>query len=227
MSIFFRKQIKTQDSDPAFYDAYKEIRDEAWRILAENAISELPVDLSRICEGEGIDVYPYEQAEVLIASLHIEKYCKPGGCLVLMPEGRRIVLYDNAVPADMRRFLIASGIGYFVLGIASQEKREDNMIVKMTAEDELQAGIFAGRLLAPLSVLWAMGVKNPEEIRRVCHVPMQTAHKRYERMCEMDSRNFERGISSGIGTMLLSGYERCAFRNFSAFAENYRQKVKK
>ncbi|MBQ3520158.1 MAG: hypothetical protein IJA31_12640 [Clostridia bacterium] len=227
MSIFFRKQPKTQGTTSAFYDEYKEIRDAAWRVLAENGIKELPVDLFRICEAEGIDVFSYAQAEVLITSLHIHKQCKPGGCLVLMPDGRRIILYDDSVPVEMRRFLIVSGMGYFVLGIAKQEKRAENTVVQITAEDELQVGIFAGRLLAPLSVLWAMGVQSAEEIRRVCLVPKQTAEKRFARMCEMDQRNLERGTKSGVGTMFLSGYERCAFRNFSNFTETYRQKVKK
>ncbi|MBE6811477.1 MAG: hypothetical protein E7523_01190 [Ruminococcaceae bacterium] len=227
MSIFFKKQPETQGAIPAFYDDYKEIRDESWRILAENGIKELPIDLVCICDAENIDVYSYSQAEVLIASLHLQKQCKAGGCLTLMPDGRRIILYDDCVPIEMRRFLIACGIGYFVLGYAKQEKCNENTVVLFSSEEELQAGIFAGRLLAPLSVLWAMGVQNADEIRRVCLIPKATAEKRFSRLGEMDLRNLESGAKSGVGTMFLSGYERCAFRNFSGFAEEYRQKIKK
>lgn len=227
MSLFFRNRKKQEQDDSAFYDAYKDIRDEAWRILAENEIKELPVDLMRICDSENIEVYSYSQAQVLIASLHLEKSCKSGGCTVLMPGGRRIILYDDAVPIDMRRFLIASGLGAFVLGFAKQERCNEKTVVKLTDDEELQCGIFAGRLLAPLSVLWAMGVGSADEIHRICVVPRATAEKRFDRLCEMDARNLERGTKNGNGTMFLSGYERCAFRNFSKFAEEYRLKIKK
>ncbi len=225
MRIFFKKQPKTQDPS-AFYDDYKEIRNEVWRVLAENEIRTLPVDLVRICENENIDCYSYSQAQVLISSLHLQKQCKVGGCTVLMPDGRRIVLYDDSVPVEMRRFLIACGIGYFVLELAKQEKCTEKTVALFSSEEELQAGIFASRLLAPLSVLWAMGVQNADEVRRVCQIPKATAEKRYARLCEIDARNLERGITTGQGTLFLSGYERCAFRNFSMFTEEYRQKNK-
>ncbi len=221
----FRNRPKQSD-DTSFYDEYKDIRDEAWRVLADNGISSLPVDLVRICEAEDIDVYPYAQAEVLIGSLHIQKQCKIGGCLALIPDGRRIILYDDSVPYEMRRFLIASAVGYFVLGHAKPEKCI-NAVVQISEQEQLQAGIFAARLLAPLSVLWAMGVQSADEIRRLCRIPKATAEKRWERLLEMDQRNTESGTAYGIGTMFMSGYERCAFRNFSEFAEEYRQKIKK
>lgn len=226
MSIFSRRK-KTVSSEQPFYDAYKDIRDEAWRVLAENQIKELPVDLVRICEAENIDLYSYAQAQVLIASLHIEKCCISGGCSVLMPDGRRIVLYDDAVPVEMRRWLIACGIGYFCLGYADVGRRDENMLLHFTQEEQMQAGIFAGRLLAPLSVLWSMGVQNAQEISRVCLIPATTAEKRFARLAEIEARHLDRGTRTGQGTLFLSGYERCAYRNFSTFAEEYRQKNRK
>ncbi len=224
MRIFRNRQRQTDED--SFYDEYKEIRDEAWRILAENRISALPVDLTCICEAEGFDVYSFAQAQVLISSLHIEKQCKIGGCLALMPDGRWIILYDDSVPYEMRRFLIASAIGHFVLGYAKPE-RCIRTVAQISEQEQLQAGIFAARLLAPLSVLWAMGVQSADEIHRLCRIPKATAEKRWERLLEMDQRNTESGSAYGIGTMFMSGYERCAFRNFSRFAEEYRQKIKK
>ena len=225
MSIFNRKPHNVNEQ-ASFYDAYKEIRDEAWRVLAENEIKELPVNLVAICDNEQIDLYSYSQAQVLIESLHIQKYCKCGDCTVLMPDGRRIVLYDDSVPIEMRRYLIACGIGYFLLGFVDIKRREDNMIVRFTQEEQLQAGVFAGRLLAPLSVLWSMGVRSAQEIARVCLVPKATAEKRFVRLSEIEERNADRGNKTGQGTIFMSGYERCAYRNFSAFAEEYRQNRK-
>ena len=225
MSLFARK-AKKQTDEALFYDEYKEIRDEAWRVLAEHDVDSLPVDLTVLCEAEGIDVYSYSMAEVLISSLHIEKQLTSGGFTVLMPEGRSIVLFDDALPVEMRRWLIACGIGCFALGFAEAEKCNERTVLQLTAEEQKQVGIFAGRLLAPLSVLWGMGVQSAEEIAQVCRIPKATAEKRFARLLEMEERNLERGMQTGQGTMFLSGYERSAYRKFSRFTEKYRQDKK-
>ncbi len=225
MRLFTRKN-KTHTDDSPFYDEYKDIRDEAWRVLAENDISELPVDLTAICDAQSIDVYSYTEAEVLISSLHIEKQLKAAGFTVLIPDGRKIVLYDDALPFEMRRWLIACGIGCFILGFARIERCNERTVLLLTEEELKQAGIFAGRLLAPLSVLWGMGVQSAQEIARVCRIPKATAEKRFARLLEMEERNLERGMQTGQGTMFLSGYERSAYRKFARFTEKYRQEKK-
>ena len=101
--------------------------------------------------------------------------------------------------------------------------QKDGIVPRFTDEENLQAGIFAGRLLAPLSVLWGMGVSSAREIADVCRVPTKTAEKRYARLCEIDERNLERGTKTGQGVLFLSGYERSAYRCFSPFIEDYRK----
>lgn len=225
MSLFFRK--KPIEIQPSLYDEYKDSRDEAWRVLAEHMICELPVDLRFLCDGEQIELYSFTQAQVLIQSLHLQNECNAENGIALQPDGRRIILYDDALPVEMRRFVIACAFGHFVLGHTEKYAKSAALPFCFSTDEELQAGIFAGRLLAPLSVLWAMGVQSAEEIRKICIVPKQTAEKRFARLCEIDERNLDRGIKTGQGTLFLSGYERSAYRNFSAFTETYRQTHKK
>lgn len=219
MSFFNRKKTAVnRESD--FYDTYRDARDAVWQMLAENEVSSLPVDVFALCESEQTEYYSYENAQVLIQSLHIEKHCTQGGYLVLCPAGRKIILYDDAVPPDLQRFLVASALAHIVLRHADSRTE---LPVAFTDEENLTAGVFATRLLAPLSVLWGMGTDSVQEIAKVCRIPRVTAEKRYERLREIDERNDRFGMASGQGSIFLSGYERSAYRNFSSFIEKYRK----
>lgn len=219
MSIFRRKN-KSVDADSDFYDVYRDARDAVWKLLAENEVSTLPIDVFALCETQQIECYSFVHAQVLIQSLHIEKHCVSGRYLVLCPAGRRIILYDDAVPHELQRFLVASALAHIVL---EHTQNRTELPVVFSPEEMLTAGVFATRLLAPLSVLWGMGVDGVQELIKVCRIPRATAEKRFERLCEINDRNDRFGMASGQGSMFLSGYERSAYRNFSPFIENYRK----
>lgn len=224
MSLFNRKNRKKTESvsKSELYDDYRDTRDEVWRVLAENNVSSLPVDVNSICAAGNIDIFSYEHAHVLINSLHIEKRCAENEYVVLLLVDRKIILYDDSVPGNYARFLIASGLGHYELGHVHKNVLTDEGVAVFTAEQNLQAAIFSIRLLAPLSVLWAMGVRDAKEIEKLCRIPKQTALKRAERLAEIDDRNEQRGISMGQGTLFMSGYERASHRQFIEFIESYR-----
>lgn len=205
------------------YDEYKFARDEVWRILAENEVESLPIDVVKLCENDGIEVYSYSNAEVLIDSLHIVRQCREHEFLLLTPAGRKIILYTDACPVSYRRFIIAVAYAHFILQHIADSDGREWIFHSFREEENVQAGVFATRLLAPLSVLWGMGVDDAKEIERLCVVPNVTAEKRLERLLAIDERNGEWGERTGQGSLFLSSYERAAYRNFSEFIENYRR----
>ncbi len=223
MIIFGYHIKKDNEKKRDLYSDYRDTRDTAWKVLAENDISELPVNVMQLCEAENIEVYSYDHAQVLIDSLHLKKKCADYPYLVLCLADRKLLLYNDAVPLNMQRFLIASGYGHFVLEHTSNADFQDGCCCIFSSEQNVQVGIFATRLLAPLSVLWGMGVADANEIERICMIPRKTAEKRFERLKDIDARNLERGIRSGQGSLFLSGYERSAYRNFSEYIEIYRR----
>ena len=77
---------------------------------------------------------------------------------------------------------------------------------------EMEANIFASRLLAPACVLWGCGVKTAEEIQQLCNISRQAAEYRMERMRILYARN----------KFLTSPLERRVYSQF----EDYIQKNK-
>ena len=221
-SLFRRRRQPVEEID-SLYDDYRDARDEVWRILAENEVNQLPVDVLALCDAENVEVYSYSHAQVLIDSLHLLSVCRQDESVVLSLADRKVILIKDSLPLSYQRFLIAHGFAHFVLAHKNLNTDSQNHVLMFSDDDNLQAGIFAVRLLAPLSVLFGLGVSNAGEIERVCCIPKQTADKRLQRLQEIENRNLERGIKTGQGSLFVSGYERAAYRNFSDYIENYRQ----
>ena len=53
---------------------YELARDVSWRVLINNKISSLPIDLFEIFKAEGIHVLTYDQARTAIEALELEGY---------------------------------------------------------------------------------------------------------------------------------------------------------
>ncbi|MEG1551166.1 MAG: hypothetical protein RR355_02735, partial [Oscillospiraceae bacterium] len=74
-------------------------------------------------------------------------------------------------------------------------------------ETEIQADIFASRLLAPACVLWGLNLHTADEIMSACNISHSAAQIRAERMAILYSRN----------VFLQSDLEKKVYSNFSEF----------
>ena len=176
------------------YRSYQKSRDLAWRILLQEGIRELPVNVVALCRQMGIRVQHFTPTDA-----------NDGYSTILfgMP---RIFVSDQCSP-ERQRFTIAHELGHILLGHVGQAdlvNREpdpgDNPI-------EQEANVFASRLLAPACVLWALDLREPEEIAALCRISYQAARFRAERMALLYER----------GRFLTSPMERRVYEQFGDF----------
>ena len=78
---------------------------------------------------------------------------------------------------------------------------------------EHKVNIFASRLLAPLYVLYYIGVQSAEEIADACDINVSAAKIRFERLQLIRARD------QRIGCFLLSRHERRVFRRFKTYID--------
>ena len=182
------------------YKLYKKSRDLSWKVILQEEIEELPVNVSALCRNMGIDVRLYEPTD------------QNSGYSTLVPEGA-IIYVSKLEPIRRQRFTAAHELGHILNGDLGKHKRvnrgepspDDNPI-------EQAANVFASRLLAPACVLWGIGVQSAKEISELCNISMPAAEFRWERMKELYQRD----------KFLTSPLEREVYNRFSDFIEKYR-----
>lgn len=151
------------------YRDYQNARDAAWRLLIDADVRELPVKVTALCRQMGIPVKLFRPEDG-----------NDGKCFLL--DGRPVILVSDQVPPARQRFTVAHELGHILLGhvgkyqlVNREPDPKDNPI-------EQAANVFASRLLAPACVLWGCGARTPEEIMALCHISLQAAQFRAERM---------------------------------------------
>lgn len=176
------------------YKKYRESRDLAWRVLLNEGVVELPVNVVQLCRGMGILVKYYDGDG------------NSDGYSTIFLGRPRIFVSRNCSP-ERQRFTIAHELGHILLGhvgeydlVNREPNSKDNPI-------EQAANVFASRLLAPACVLWAMDAKTPEEIANLCRISKQAAGYRAERMAILYQRN----------KFLTSSVERKVYEQFADF----------
>lgn len=176
------------------YENYKNSRDLAWRILIDQHITELPVSVSGICRNLGIAIKLYEPED------------DNSGYSTIIG-GKAVIFVSSKDSPARQRFTAAHELGHILLGHVGKYKlvnrepsSEDNPI-------EQAANIFASRLLAPACVLWGCGVKDSEQISKLCNISQQAAGYRMERMELLYKRN----------AFLKSPLERQVYDNFKFY----------
>lgn len=190
------------------YKDYQNARDAAWRILIDCGVDWLPVDLNVVCRKLGVRLRSYLSADALVQKLGVRGVTDG---VLLFYQGDPLVLYDSELPPGRVRFTIAHEIGHLVLGhVAPGQQtvvnREPSLGDNPT---ETMANQFAARLLAPACVLWGLGLHTADEIAETCHISMQAARFRAERMEVLYARN----------KFLLSPLEREVYRNFLPYIQ--------
>ena len=199
-------------------------RDMAWRVLINNKVSSLPVDIFEICRAEGIFLFTYKSAETILKELNIDEQNRDSDAFCF----GRFIFYDDTKPLTRQRFSIAHELGHILLHLADEKydaerfrKVKDELPCR-TNSTETEANTFAARILAPLCVLQYLNVSSPEDIARLCDIGYTAARLRFERLCKIRARSAKRRREKGFGTFLIEGYERLVLDNFMDYIEKNR-----
>lgn len=185
-----------------YYKNYVNARNMSWKILIQENITELPVDIVRVCRQLGIQV----------------KYYKPenqtdGRSLIIA--GEPVIFVRRECSRQRIRFTIAHELGHILLGhvgkyslVNREPSPNDNPI-------EREANVFASRLLAPACVLYGCGVKTANEISTLCDISSQAAEYRMKRLAVLYRRNM----------FLVSPLERQVYEQFSHYIKDHQHQV--
>lgn len=158
------------------YREYKNSRDLAWRVLINEGVVELPVMIGKLCRNMGIRVVYYTPTD------------ENDGYSTIIGDRAVIFVSKNCITAR-QRFTCAHELGHILLGHVGRYKLVNREPTRGDNPIELEANVFASRLLAPACVLWALDAREPEEIAALCRISQQAAQFRAERMKLLYARN--------------------------------------
>lgn len=181
------------------YKTYKKSRDLSWKIILQEGIEELPVNVSALCRHMGIDVKLYEPVDQ-----------NSGFTKVVF--GRPVIYVSKLEPIRRQRFTAAHELGHILNGDLGKHKLVNREPSPDDNPIEQAANVFASRLLAPACVLWGIGVQSAKEISELCDISIPAAEFRWKRMKELYQRD----------KFLISPLEREVYNRFSDFIEKYR-----
>lgn len=185
------------------YGKYQNLRDAAWRCLLEYEIDQLPVDVLKITKSSGIHV---------IKDSSVKKLKSQESGISLFDGETWYIIYNNREMVQRCRFTIAHELGHIFLGHPLKLGYHARTIDSDEAESEMQADMFAARLLCPACVLWGLNLHTPNEISRFCNVSYAAAKKRAARMQVLYERN----------KFLTSPLEREVYKKFCDYIKDNR-----
>lgn len=185
------------------YGIYKNVRDAAWRCLAEHRIDKLPVDILHIARMTGIKIIKNSSVNELSLS-------ESGASL--FDGAKWYIIYDDENTVQRARFTIAHEFGHIFLGHELRKGRHARTFDISKPQVEKEADSFAARLLAPACVLWGLSLHSPQEIADVCNISLAAAKIRAERMSVLYDRN----------KFLTSPLEKTVYDNFRKYIETNR-----
>lgn len=141
---------------------YTFAREMARKVLRQFKIVDVPTDLQKICEGEGLEYMELDDPEAV------------DGMLMELEDGTRVAMVNRAKAYVRGRFTLAHELGHIFL---RHDKRDfyDAEAVREYGEDmpesakppwEQEADAFAAELLIPLEQLkkYQAELKNPEKL---------------------------------------------------------------
>ena len=148
-------------------DIYDSIRLEAWKLLINNGLTSLPVDLMKIAHNAGIKIVKDSDVKLL-------KDSECGRCVFVDFYNCWFIVIDDSVPIEEKRFIIAHELGHIFLwheltkqSLWSLDEKE----IQYDPEIEKQADLFAIHITAPLPKLRALRIHSALEIANKCIIP--------------------------------------------------------
>jgi len=147
---------------------YSLARNMARKVLKQYKIVDVPTDLRKICEGEGLEYMELDDPEAV------------DGMLMELEDGTRVAMVNRAKAYVRGRFTLAHELGHIFL---RHDKRDlyDAEAVRELGEDmpesakppwEQEADAFAAELLIPQEQLkkYQTELKNPEKLAGIFQV---------------------------------------------------------
>lgn len=182
------------------YGIYQNLRDAVWLCLIENDIKTLPIPIIGIAKKYNIEVLKYSQVN--------KSWLKTSesGTTIFIKD-KIYIIYRDSELVQRCRFTIAHELGHILLGHKLIDGRHFRKFDISKPEIEIEADMFASRLLAPACVLWGLDLHTADEIAKVCNTSKQAAQMRADRMEILYKRN----------KFLISPLEREVFNNFRDF----------
>ena len=171
-----------------------QIRDLVWKVLLDHKIKELPIKVGQICSKLDIAVHFYTPTDG-----------KDGFCTLI--DGKPHIFISDRNSPERQRFTAAHELGHILLGHIESNGGNQGRIGDSVDCRERAANIFAGRLLAPGCVLWALDARTPEEIASLCQISRQAAAVRADQISRYQKRN----------KFLTSPLERKVYRKFKRY----------
>ena len=161
--------------------------------------SSLPIDVKKIAEVSGVHLVRDSDAKIL----------KKAYGRIYHNGQSWIIVYDDSLPCEMSRYIIAHELGHIFLQHQIIKKKYtsmgDNVFDEKTSER--YADYFAERLLCPACVLWALKLDTPRKITELCLVEQEVAERRLKRLTELKKR----------GKFLTDPLEREVYEKFLPF----------
>lgn len=205
------------------YGCYNDARNASWRCLIDHGVGSLPVSVSKILRADGIPLGRYcDNAEHF--SRHGLGYLLNNDGFTIRDDGGRLfVYYDETMHPRRTRFTLAHELGHIYLG----HLLADGHNVEYSARNrepfdtddplEMEANVFASRLLAPACVLWRLGIHDASDISSLCNISMAAAQFRAERMELLYQREAEWMATRGHSCFLQSPLERQVLAQFEEY----------
>lgn len=182
------------------YGIYQNIRDAVWLCLIDNNIKTLPIPIISIANKYNIHVLKHSQT--------VQDYLKAdeSGTTIFV-RNKIIIIYRDSESLQRCRFTIAHELGHILLGHELTDDRYFRKFYTSKPEIEIEADVFASRLLAPACVLWGLNLHTADEIAKACNITKESAQVRADRMETLYKRN----------KFLTSPLEKQVFNNFRDF----------
>lgn len=187
----------------------------AWDALIEADITEMPVNLCKVCEGLGIRLYTTLEGRQIIKALGLERSAIGSDGFSYRDNHLKIIFYARAVPKERRRFTVAHEIGHLALEHDGSD----------TAREEREANRFASHLLAPSCVLRGVGAYDSGRIMRLCGMSYTAARIAAERMLRLSYKEREYYRQWGRPQFFLSETEWRLYQQFEPFIKENRAQI--
>lgn len=157
------------------YGKYKTARNASWQCLIDNNITSLPVSVTKIATNNGIIIQKYSESNS--NRLNEDEI----GSTYFIGD-KIIIVYRDTETIQRCRFTIAHELGHIFLGHTLFGTKLSRKFYVPKSVIEIEADIFASRLLAPACVLWGLNLYTADEIAKVCNISLLAGKHRAERM---------------------------------------------
>lgn len=168
---------------------YFRIRNLAWEFLLQFKISTLPLRFTNVCNELNLKLIKYTQLERHLAEHKLDKHDiealekqlnQSSGAMVRLDD-ENCLFYNDQFPIEVQRFTVAHELGHYYLKHRNID--EDDTIAYNKAE--MEANMFAARILMPLCVLKELKIKSVQDVMDICLVSEDAAKYRYKRLNEV------------------------------------------